>query len=176
MRQPPARRGYPLLLEFWRDGAIAVETPLDLASPVIKPGATELAFRTAIQWDGDIVHRYNPSAVLPHQAAHTAALQRILSEFQAELSRVLGQLTWCGRGLWACRVGIAGGAALLAGSQADIMPALQSLATAYVYPAVASVAAGAGAEVGLRYLRGYLRDRIMEALDAASAGEGQPDT
>jgi hypothetical protein len=170
-RSPEMADPFPLLLQFWRDGAVVVETPLDLATAAghTVPEATKLAFRTAIQWDGDIVHRYNPAAEPAHQAAHTAALQRFLSEFHTELSKAVNQLAWCGRGLWAGRIVLIGGGTMLSGSEADFMPVLQSIAAAYVYPAATALAVGSGTEVGLRVLRGYLRKRFAAALNATAA-------
>jgi hypothetical protein len=166
-----------ILQRLWRDGAVIVETPMDLSIRVddLEPGVTILAYRTAIQWDGDIVHRYNPIARPLHQAAHTAAIQRFMSEFHAELSRVLSRLAWCGRGLCVGRFGMAGGAVLLGGAQADVLPALQSAASAFVYAAIVSLIGGIATEGGLRYLRGRIRKAFRKALDGTSADEGQPE-
>lgn len=162
------------LQRLWQDGAVIIETPMDLSIRIddVEPGVTILAYRTAIQWDGDIVHRYNPAARLLHQTVHAAAIQRFMTEFHVELSLVLRRLAWCGRGLWVGRFGVAGGAVLLGGAQADILPALQSAASAFVYPAVVSLIGGIATEGGLRYLRGRIRKAFRKALDGTLADEG----
>lgn len=166
---------YALLHALWRDGAIVVETPMDstVATAAIVPGSTPLAFRTVVQWDGDIVHRFNPAGGLRHRRVHEAAMARIVTGLGQELTSAIGNLRWCERGLWVGRVSVTAGALILGGGQIEAWPLLHGLAAAYVYPAATALVGGASAEIGLRWLRGYIGQRFRAALETAETDEGR---
>ena len=161
----------PKLQTLWRDGAIVVETPLDPSITVasIVPGETMLAFRTVIQWDGDIVHRFNPQSSQSRHIAHEAAIKEVIAGLESEIGSALSKLNWCQRGLWAGRASTAVGVVGLVGGQFEVAPLLLSLAEVYVYPLVL----GAVTEIGLRWARAYFKRRFRLALDAAGASESQ---